>query len=115
MKACKEKKKDQKKMSSETRKQVVRDEQRRLELIKANGKEITSIMHVIAYNTTSRTITGEARDALIELIMKNGAWDELVFNLSNLTIMRYFVKKRQSFIVKLGYNEHCGIVSICLL
>jgi len=34
-------------------------------------------MHVISYNTTSRTITGEARDALIELIMKNGAWDEL--------------------------------------
>ena len=65
-------------MSSETRKQVVRDEQRRLELIKANGKELTSIMHVISYNTTSRTITGEARDALIELIMKNGAWDELV-------------------------------------
>lgn len=58
--------------------QVVRDEQRRAELIKKNGKEITSIMHVIAYNTTSRTITGEARDALIELIMKNGAWDELV-------------------------------------
>ena len=78
MKACKEKKKDPKKMSSETRKQVVRDEQRRLELIKANGKELTSIMHVISYNTTSRTITGEARDALIELIMKNGAWDELV-------------------------------------
>jgi hypothetical protein len=48
------------------------------ELIKANGKEITSIMHVIAFNTTSRTITGEARDALVELIMKNGAWDELV-------------------------------------
>ena len=35
-------------------------------------------MHVIAFNTTSRTITGEARDALVELIMKNGAWDELV-------------------------------------
>jgi hypothetical protein len=90
MKACKEKKKDQKKMSSETRKQVVRDEQRRLELIKANGKEITSIMHVIAYNTTSRTITGEARDALIELIMKNGAWDELVVKAFRLYVYKAF-------------------------
>jgi hypothetical protein len=34
--------------------QVVRDEQRRLELIKKNGKELTSIMHVIVFNTTSR-------------------------------------------------------------
>ena len=94
MKACKEKKKDPKKMSSETRKQVVRDEQRRLELIKANGKEITSIMHVIAYNTTSRTITGEARDALVELIMKNGAWDELVIGALRFRLHIAFFSKK---------------------
>ena len=32
-------------------------------------------MHVITHNVTSRTITGEARDALINLVMTNGSWD----------------------------------------
>merc|ERR1719328_398141 len=35
------------------------------------------MMYVITHNTTSRTITGEARDALVELIMKNCKYDEL--------------------------------------
>ena len=36
-------------------------------------KELVSIANVITYNTVSRTITGQARDALIELIMNRNA------------------------------------------
>ena len=68
-------KKDLKKMSVEDRKQSRLDEERREEVMKENGKELYGIMHVICHNTVSRTITGEARDALINLIMTNGDWD----------------------------------------
>ena len=64
-------------MSSAERKWCVAEEKRRQELIRANGKELTSMMAVITHNTVSRTITGEARDALVELIMKNSKYDEL--------------------------------------
>jgi len=76
-KIVKEKKKDARKLSAEDRKWCMREEQRRNEIIKANSKEIDSIMNVLLYNLTSRTITGEARDAIIELIMKNCPYNEL--------------------------------------
>ena len=42
-----------------------------------DSKEITSIFNVLIYNSTSRTLSGSARDAVIELIMKNCKYDEL--------------------------------------
>ena len=75
VKRWKEKKKDIKRMSNEDRKQSRMDEEKREEIIKDNAKELYGIMNVICHNTVSRTITGEARDALINLIMTNGAWD----------------------------------------
>ena len=75
VKRWKEKKKDMKRMSNEDRKQSRMDEERREGICKDNAKELYAIMHVICHNTVSRTITGEARDALINLIMTNGAWD----------------------------------------
>ena len=64
-------------MTSAERKWCMSEEKRRQELIKVNGKELTSMMNVITYNTVSRTITGEARDALVELIMNNCKYDQL--------------------------------------
>lgn len=46
-------------------------------VIKANSKELDSIMHVICFNTTSRTLTAIAREALINLIMKNCKYEQL--------------------------------------
>jgi len=77
VKKWKEKKKDAKKMSNEDRKASRRDEEIREEIVKANSRELNAMMHVICHNTVSRTITGEARDALINLIMTNGAWDRM--------------------------------------
>ena len=75
VKKWKEKKKDLKKMSNEDRRLARDDEEKRKSICKENAKELYAIMHVICYNTVSRTITGEARDALINLVMTNGAWD----------------------------------------
>jgi len=73
----KEKKKDQRKMSKEERKAMRMDELKREEIIKDNKLELSSIMKTICFNTTSRTLTGEARDALINIIMKNCQYDQL--------------------------------------
>jgi len=70
-------KKDQKRMTTQQRKQMRSDEATRNEIMKDNSKELNAMMHVICYNTTSRTITGEARDALVNIIMKNCPWDAL--------------------------------------
>jgi len=70
-------KKDQKRMTTQQRKQMRSDEQTRNEIMKDNGKELNAVMHVVCFNTTSRTITGEARDALVNIIMKNCPWDQL--------------------------------------
>ena len=66
-----EKKKKGRNMTSAERKWTISEEKRRHELIKRNGKELVSIMNVVTYNIVSRTLTGKARDALIELIMNN--------------------------------------------
>ena len=34
-------------------------------------------MHVVCFNTTSRTLTALAREALVNLIMKNCKWEQL--------------------------------------
>jgi len=70
-------KKDQKRMTTQQRKQMRSDEQTRNEIMKDNAKELNAVMHVVCFNTTSRTITGEARDALVNIIMKNCPWDQL--------------------------------------
>ena len=59
MKVVKEKKKKPREMTSDDRKWCMREEQRRNDIIKANSKELDSIMNVLLYNVTSRTITGE--------------------------------------------------------
>ena len=76
-KAIKEKKKDARKMSADDRKWCRSEEARRAELIKANQRELDSIMNVLTWNVTSRTITAEARDAIIDLIIKNCPYNEL--------------------------------------
>jgi hypothetical protein len=45
--------------------------------ILSDSKEIASIFNVLTHNTTSRVLSGEARDATIELIMKNCSHEEL--------------------------------------
>jgi len=47
------------------------DKQADKDLCDANQKEIETILTCLIYCSTSRTITGEARDAIIELIMRN--------------------------------------------
>ena len=42
-------------------------------------------MHVICFNTTSRTLTAIAREALINLIMKNCKYDQLDWAVKMLT------------------------------
>merc|ERR1711962_1263700 len=59
------------------RKQKRADELEREEVCKANAVELDSIMHVVCFNVTSRTITPIAREALINLIMKNCKWEQL--------------------------------------
>ena len=56
--AIKKKKELGRAMTSSDRKWCHVEEKRRHELIRSNGKELTSMMHVITYNTVSRTITG---------------------------------------------------------
>jgi len=58
-------------MTGSDRKAKREDELKRAEIIKMNSKELDSIMNVICYNVTSRTITAKAREALVNLIMKN--------------------------------------------
>merc|ERR1719394_2286368 len=42
-----------------------------------NSKELDSMMHVICFNTTSRRLTAVAREALVNLIMKNCKYEQL--------------------------------------
>jgi len=77
VKKWKEKTKDVKKMSNEERRLSRRDEETREQIMKENSKELFGMMHVICHNVVSRTITGEARDALINLIMTNCPWDKM--------------------------------------
>ena len=56
-------------MNVTERKQKRADELKRKEILKDNSKELDSIMHV--------TLTAIAREALINLIMKNCKYDQL--------------------------------------
>jgi len=76
-------------MNVTERKQKRADELEREEILKANSKELDSIMHVICYNTTSRTLTAVAREALVNLIMKNCKWDQLNWAEKMLTTDSY--------------------------
>ena len=53
------------------------DELKREKIMKENSKELDSMMHVICYNTTSRRLTSVAREALVNLIMKNCKYEQL--------------------------------------
>merc|ERR550519_2641357 len=64
-------------MTVTERKQKRADEVRREEIIKENSKELDSMMAVICYNTTSRRLTACAREALVNLIMKNCKYEQL--------------------------------------
>jgi len=64
-------------MNVTERKQKRADELKREEILKENSKELDSMMHVICFNTTSRTLTAIAREALINLIMKNCKYEQL--------------------------------------
>ena len=57
-------------MNVSERKQKRADELKREEIWKDNSKKLDYIMHVICFNTTSKTLTAIAREALINLIMK---------------------------------------------
>ena len=75
-KKCKEMRKNPRKMTAEDRKWVNDAELSRKQAIESS-KELTSIFNVLIFNTTSRTLTGMARDAIIELVMKNCKYEEL--------------------------------------
>merc|ERR1711970_81452 len=77
IKKWKEKKKDQKRMSNEERRMSRQDEEKRNEILKENARELYAIFSVVCHNVTSRTITGEGRDAMLNLIMTNCPWDRL--------------------------------------
>ena len=72
-----EKRKDQKRMTNEERKQMRKDEELRDVLMKENAKELNAIMHVITFNVVSRTLTGMGRDSLLNLIIANCSWDKM--------------------------------------
>ncbi|MFN9940412.1 MAG: hypothetical protein ACK56I_13150, partial [bacterium] len=55
------------------------DEEMREQIMKDNARELNAMMHVITFNTVSRTITGRARDALLNLIMTNCPWDRMMW------------------------------------
>jgi len=76
IKKVKEMRKNPRMMTSDERKWCNKVENERSDLIR-NSKEITSIFNVLTSNCTSRTLTGEARDAIVGLIMKNCKVDEL--------------------------------------
>merc|ERR1711915_1014183 len=65
--------------SNEDRKLSRQDEERREEIMKENARELHAIFHVVCHNSISRTITGEARDAIINLIMTNCPWDRMAW------------------------------------
>merc|ERR1719500_358851 len=71
--------KDQKRMSNEERRQSRQDEEIRNEILKENARELYAIFSVVCHNVTSRTLTGEARDAIINLIMTNCPWDRMAW------------------------------------
>merc|ERR1711970_1639471 len=79
IKKWKEKKKDQKRMSNEERRMSRQDEEKRNEILKENARELYAIFSVVCHNVTSRTITGEGRDAMLNLIMTNCPWDRLAW------------------------------------
>merc|ERR1711970_1503543 len=79
IKKWKEKKKDQKRMSNEERRMSRQDEEKRNEILKENARELYAIFSVVCHNVTSRTITGEGRDAILNLIMTNCPWDRLAW------------------------------------
>lgn len=62
-------------MNVTERKQKRADELKREEI--ENSKELDAMMHVICFNTNSRTLTAIAREALINLIMKNCKYEQL--------------------------------------
>ena len=68
---------DQKKMTNDERKQFRKDEEKRQAIMKENARELYAIMHVVTFNTVSRTLTGLARDSLLNLIMTNCPWDRM--------------------------------------
>jgi len=72
-----ERRKDQSKMSNDERKQMRREEELRESLMKENAKELNAIMHVVTFNVVSRTLTGMARDSLLNLIIANCSWDKM--------------------------------------
>lgn len=49
------------------------------ELLEKYQKEIDTTMSCLVFSTTSRTMTGLSRDAIIELIMRNVHYDALVW------------------------------------
>jgi len=79
IKRWKEKKKDARKMSNEDRRLSRDDEQKREEIMKENARELHAIFTVVCHNTIARTITGEARDAIVNLIMTNCPWDRMAW------------------------------------
>ena len=63
----------------------------------ANRKEIETILTCLIYCSTSRTITGEARDAIIELIMRNCEyralnWAERLVDINGNAFTLYLIK-----------------------
>ena len=54
IKKWKEKKKDQKRMSNEERRQSRQDEETRNEILKENARELHAIFSVVCHNVTSR-------------------------------------------------------------
>jgi hypothetical protein len=73
------KKRDHRKLTNEERKLMRQNEEMREQVMKDNAKELNAMMHVITFNTVSRTITGKARDALLNLIMTNCPWDRMMW------------------------------------
>merc|ERR1711963_1194781 len=55
------------------------DEEVRNEILKENARELHAIFSVVCHNVTSRTITGEGRDAMLNLIMTNCPWDRMAW------------------------------------
>ena len=101
--AIDEKRKKGRNMTAAERKWCVAEEKRRHEMIRGNGKELTSMMHVITYNTVSRTITGmyHMSSIYIDVLNQLKFKQTVVFSFKN-------VKKQLSF-----FSNNCIFFQKC--
>lgn len=92
------------------------------ELCEKYKKEIDTLLSCLVYSTTNRTITGLARDAIIELIMRNVHysaldWAEQLVNIRGLQRLMEVASELEEYKYESAMNITAStrtVVSVCL-